>query len=574
MIDEPASPEDEAVVNEPIVKPEVTFLSDVLTEIEKGSIRIPNFQRDFVWRPSDMLALFDSILKGYPIGSLLLWETTDGYQSRPKVGPIPIRPSKPGELVAYALDGQQRLTTLFGILRLTENHPQNDDPETWRWWIFFDLQERRFAHWTKWPDASPPPHYLPLRTVFRTVDFLRFARELNKRPSDAATDWIEAAEEVVRRISGYRIALIRIREGSLTQAVEIFSRLNTRGRPMKPDEMISALTYREAAGGFHLAAKVDEIVDELAPLGFGTFDRTLIFRSIVAQSGESSSRTDWEALAKKIGGKLPKIADATQRGLKRGAEFLLHTLNVPGTSYLPYGYQLVCLGRFFAELETSVHGQLTDEKARWLQTWFWWTSFSGWFAGANSTKNKQAMDAMHSLAEAPDEATIKKSLSPFTDELRARPMPSRFDLHSARVRTLLLVMMIRRKPLGLDGTEIDLKRELRTDVRYGLPYVFRNVPAALHGHPANRVLLPRESNPYTLTQLQKLQEPLRSRVFASQFIFAEAAEFLLLGRGPEFIAQRQKDLLRAEQEFMREQNIPLPTKPDEVPIEDADAEET
>ncbi len=93
MIDEPASPEDEAVVNEPIVKPEVTFLSDVLTEIEKGSIRIPNFQRDFVWRPSDMLALFDSILKGYPIGSLLLWETTDGYQSRPKVGPIPIRPS-------------------------------------------------------------------------------------------------------------------------------------------------------------------------------------------------------------------------------------------------------------------------------------------------------------------------------------------------------------------------------------------------------------------------------------------------------------------------------------------------
>lgn len=572
MTDEHVSSEDQPVVHEPIVKPEVAFLSDLLAEIEKGTIRIPKFQRDFVWRPSDMLALFDSILKGYPIGSLLLWETTDGYESRETVGPLPIRAAKRGELVAYALDGQQRLTTLFGILRLTENHPKNDDPETWRWWIFYDLQERRFAHWTKWPDTSPPAHYLPLRTVFRTVDFLKFARELSKHQSDSATDWIESAEEVVRRISGYRIALIRIREGTLAQAVEIFSRLNRRGRPMKPDEVISALTYREAAGGFHLAAKVSEIVSELTPLGFGSFDRTLVFRSIVAQSGESSSRTDWEALAKKIGGKLPSFADATQRGLKAGAQFLLDTLSVPGTSYLPYGYQLVCLGRFFAELETS-NGQLSDDKARWLQRWFWWTSFSGWFAGANSTKNKQAMDAMHSLATAPDETAIEKSLAPFKDELRARPMPSRFDLHSARVRTLLLVMMNRRRPLDLDGNQIDLKRELRTDVRYGLPYVFRNVSAELHGHPANRVLLPRESNPYTLTQLQKLQEPQRSEIFASQFISTTAAEFLSQANGQEFIAQRKKDLLQLEQEFMQEHGIPLPTKPDESPIEDADPEE-
>jgi hypothetical protein len=575
MTREHSTDESAEVVQEPIVKPEVTFLSDVLAEIEKGTIRIPKFHREYVWRPSDMLDLFDSILKGYPIGSLLLWETAAAYESRPKVGPLPIRPAKKGELLAYALDGQQRLTTLFGALRLPENFPQSDDPESWRWWIFYDLQERKFTHWTRWPDTKPPAHYLPLRTVFRTVDFLKFARELSKQKPATSTAGIEAAEEVVRRISGYRMALIRIREGSLEQAVEIFSRLNTKGPPMKPDEMISALTYREDAGGFHLAAKVDEIVDELTPLGFGTFDRTLIFRSIAAQSGEGASRTGWEALAKKIGPSLPSIAATTQRGLLAGAEFLLNHLSVPGTSYLPYGYQLVCLGRFFAELKKTEQGPLDHEKERWLKTWFWWTSFSSWFAGANSTKNKQALDAMRDLARAPDEAAIKACLAPFQDELHPRPLPSRFDLHSARVRTLLLVMMNSRKPLGLDGREVDFLREPPTAVRYGLPYVFRsqNLPADLHGHPANRLLLPRQNNLYALTQLQRLREPLRSQVFESQFISPRAAEYLESSRGQEFITQRRTDLLTMEQAFMQQHNIPLPTKTDEAPIEDSDAEE-
>ncbi len=58
----------------PEVKPEVSFVYDLLRELTDGRIRIPGFQRPYVWRRDQMLDLLDSVRLQYPIGSLLLWE--------------------------------------------------------------------------------------------------------------------------------------------------------------------------------------------------------------------------------------------------------------------------------------------------------------------------------------------------------------------------------------------------------------------------------------------------------------------------------------------------------------------
>ena len=78
------------IVDVPIVKPDAVFIEDLLDELNTGKLRIPNFQRPFVWKPLDMLALFDSIYKGYPIGSLLFWESKEQVESRDDVGPIEV----------------------------------------------------------------------------------------------------------------------------------------------------------------------------------------------------------------------------------------------------------------------------------------------------------------------------------------------------------------------------------------------------------------------------------------------------------------------------------------------------
>ena len=56
-------------------KPDSKKYTDLISEIQKGQIKIPKFQRDFVWSIDKTAKLLDSILKGYPIGTFILWET-------------------------------------------------------------------------------------------------------------------------------------------------------------------------------------------------------------------------------------------------------------------------------------------------------------------------------------------------------------------------------------------------------------------------------------------------------------------------------------------------------------------
>ena len=87
--------------------------SDLILEIQKGIIKIPKFQRDFVWSIEKTANLLDSILKGYPIGTFILWQTDERINDIKNVGNLEIPPTPDGTKVQYVLDGQQRITSLY-----------------------------------------------------------------------------------------------------------------------------------------------------------------------------------------------------------------------------------------------------------------------------------------------------------------------------------------------------------------------------------------------------------------------------------------------------------------------------
>ena len=92
-------------------------IEDLLEKVSEGQIRLPEFQRLFKWDSEDVLQLFDSIVRGFPIGTFLFWKgpassTQEGRALETQPAP---RVERPSELL-FVLDGQQRLTSLAGVL--------------------------------------------------------------------------------------------------------------------------------------------------------------------------------------------------------------------------------------------------------------------------------------------------------------------------------------------------------------------------------------------------------------------------------------------------------------------------
>lgn len=528
------------------VKPEVTLLEDLLNDVRAGYLRVPRFQRPFVWRPNQMLELFDSIERGYPIGSILVWDTTENLSSLDTIGGLPLPASPAGGSSSFILDGHQRLSTLLGALMREANAPWGEDQSHWRWWIYRDLassdgESNRFRHWRV---AGPPPaSYLPMRSVLRTVDFLAYARELQRNDVGGRIDeLIDEAEQIAQRIKSYKVAVIRLVGGSLNQAVEVFSRLNSSGSSMTPDLMVSALTYEE---GESLADRIDGIREELGAQGFPGVESIIVFRSILAVMGEEDIlQARWEALARRVQNRLDPAVPQTEMALQLAVAFLREQ-GVPQARLLPYGVQLVLLAAFFAREKSPSASQLDE-----LTRWFWATSWSGYFAGANTTQIKSSLQDMKAFAAG--------SRAGLGNSMHARAFPDRYDLRSARVRTLLIwFMRAFPRPLDLSGELIDPIR-LLADLDTG---AFRHVvPASdpLGSSPANRLMFPTPPGLSVRRALIELPDAIADRVAGSHCIPEASMRALKAGQDSDFVALRARTMADRERQFMGQIGVEAP----------------
>ncbi|WP_432926159.1 DUF262 domain-containing protein [Microbispora sp. CA-135349] len=215
----------------------------MIEKVASGAVRVPLFSRPFIWHPRQMTALFESIEDGYPIGSLILWEPADGVESMSEIGGIPIPSPPPGLPISYVLDGHQRLATLFGCLRAPASAQASADAWMWRIYRVLGLRllhESRYRHWGA---VEAPPDWLPLRSVLRTKDFLSYQRVLTGiARGEELEELLYEAYDVIHHIKDYRVPVVRVIGGSLSQATTVFSRLNSSGVSLTADE---SATVRE-----------------------------------------------------------------------------------------------------------------------------------------------------------------------------------------------------------------------------------------------------------------------------------------------------------------------------------------
>ena len=210
-------------------------IDNLLRDVKSGKIKIPDFQREFKWDVNDRIKLLDSIYRGYPIGSLLFWETTAASRKGQKentFGPATI--DKRADIINLIVDGQQRITTIIGTFLL----PDDDVNPKWR--IYFDLKTKEFKILTR--NTSPPHYWLPLREAADTLRYLAWLRKLND--SQESESLINAANQMAKAVREYKIPAYIVRTDDKNILREIFERLNAGGHPLSGADVFKYIFFK------------------------------------------------------------------------------------------------------------------------------------------------------------------------------------------------------------------------------------------------------------------------------------------------------------------------------------------
>jgi len=119
-------------------------ISTILDHIDSGHMALPEFQRGYVWNRDQVKGLFDSLYRRHPVGSLLVWVTES--KTATHRGDANLAPG----MVKLLLDGQQRITSLYGVIR--GNPPK-----------FFDGNKQAFTGLYFHIDSEIFSFYMPLK---------------------------------------------------------------------------------------------------------------------------------------------------------------------------------------------------------------------------------------------------------------------------------------------------------------------------------------------------------------------------------------------------------------------------
>jgi hypothetical protein len=391
--------------------------ADLVTEVNRGLLRIPPFQRGFKWESSDAIALFDSLLRGFPIGNLLFWRRP-APAATVRVGPLEIE-APALDSANWVVDGQQRVTTLVGALAAAED---TADP---RFRIYLDLDDSTFHSLGARQQA--PQTWLPVSRLLETPVLLAWMRENAGWMTD---EHLKLADEAAKAIREYQIPTYVVTSEDEGALRKIFDRLNNTGKPLSRAEVFHALNSGLAADEPNDLKALGAIP---AQLGFGSFDERLALRCVLAFRGGDMYREDFhdEFASDEERQETFKEVSACIREV---VAFLRGEAGIAHSRLLPFNYVVPVLTRF-----VRLHGQPTGRVAQLLRRWVWRGAVAGVASrGVSGSGARQAVNAVD--ARDPYQAAQQLlSLVPHSSSFR--PDLEKVHLNSATAKINMLGLL-------------------------------------------------------------------------------------------------------------------------------------
>lgn len=362
----------------------------LFVEIDTGQIKLPMFQREFVWNKEQSSKLIDSILKGFPIGTFIFWKTKDELRSYKEVGNHKLPGTPKGDYVQYILDGQQRITSLYAIrkgISITNDGKEQDykdiyinldfEPENDEQIVVTEKQDGK-----KYVSVHDVLNK-PLGTFYKTL-------------SHEQADRVEIYKG---KLTNYDFSTITIKDYPIDVACEVFSRINTGGKVLTVFEIMVAKTYDEAKG-FDLADKYQVLRDGsddekecLTAAKFETIPESIIMQGVAAITLRAVRSRDILKIHRET-----FIAkwEPMKTALFMAIDFIRSELRVPVSQLMPYPAVLVPLTYFF---HTTANKKPTNEQVRLLEQFFYWVGLTTRYSSASESKLGEDFNKMDAIAK-------------------------------------------------------------------------------------------------------------------------------------------------------------------------------
>ena len=340
-------------------------IPDLVQEVKRGVLRIPRFQRDYVWPRTKVVKFLDSIYKQYPIGSFFLWDAKKEYNNFYRDIPE-LKIEKPDEHsdIKFILDGQQRAVSIYVAMKGLKIGNTGYSS------IYFDLENEEF--------------YVPPRGIPKDERYVQFSKMFDNNEERkiyrALTNdnYRDSFDTCKNRFVNYPLSVIYVRDSELDEVVEMFERVNQGGKPLTLFDLIVAGTWTEQ---FDLKDKVKETSKYFKnDKGFGeikpdSFTQAL---SLIIKNNCTNS-----ALLQITSDEIEKNWKDLINSFKMSVDFITDNLGVKIYEFIPYPAMLPLISYLFFKLGNK---SLDADQTESLKMWFWKATFSERYSSATLSK--------------------------------------------------------------------------------------------------------------------------------------------------------------------------------------------
>lgn len=210
-------------------------VSQILDQIDSGDIALPEFQRGYVWNRDQVRGLFVSLYRGYPVGGFMTWNTkAEGASARG--GPVTVDGT-----VKLLLDGQQRATTLYGVIRgrapkFFEGH---DNAFTG---LHFHLEDETFEFYAP-SKMKGNPAWINVSELMATGlgGVLGSLQQLSQGDNDRLTAYVNRVNQILQvKDRDLHIDEVTGADKTVDVVVDIFNRVNSGGTKLSKGDLALA----------------------------------------------------------------------------------------------------------------------------------------------------------------------------------------------------------------------------------------------------------------------------------------------------------------------------------------------